>query len=50
MLEKWKKLVDRAKTIGALSTDLSNTFNFLDHELLIAKLNHSMIICQIEIN
>ena len=39
MLEKWKRSVDNSKMFGALLTDLSNAFDCLDHELLIAKLN-----------
>ena len=38
-LEKWKRSVDNSKMLGALLTDLSQTFDYLDHELLIAKLN-----------
>ena len=39
MLEKWKQSVDNGKAFGALLTDLSKTFDCLDHELLIAKIN-----------
>ena len=42
MLEKWKRSVDKGKFLGALLTDLgkaAKTFDYLDHELLIAKLN-----------
>ena len=39
LLEKWKCAFDRGKTFGALLTDLPKTFEYLDHELLIAKLS-----------
>ena len=39
LLEKWKRAVDSGQMFGALLTDLSKTFDCLDHELLIAKLN-----------
>ena len=39
MLEKQKRSVDNSKIFGTLLTDLSKAFDFLDHELLIAKLN-----------
>ena len=39
MLEKCKRSVDEGKVFGALLTNLSNGFDCLDHELLIAKLN-----------
>ena len=39
MLEKWKRSVDNSKMFGVLLTDLSKTFDCLDHEFLIAKLN-----------
>ena len=36
LLEKWKNSVDKGKAFGALLTDLSKTFDCLDHELLNA--------------
>ena len=38
MINKWKKAMDSGKLAGALLTDLSNAFDCLNHELLIAKL------------
>ena len=37
MLEKCKRSVDSGKAFVALLTDLSKSFDCLDHELLIAK-------------
>ena len=39
MLKKWKNPVDNGKVFGTLLTDLSKTFDFICHDLLIAKLN-----------
>ena len=38
MLEIWKGATDNIKAFGALLADLSNPFNCLSHDLLIAKL------------
>ena len=39
MLGKWKSAVDKKQVFGALLTDLTKAFDFLSHDLLIAKLN-----------
>ena len=39
MLEKWKKAVDTKIILGALLTELSKAFDFLPHDLILAKLN-----------
>ena len=39
MLEKWKRSVNNSKMFGALLTNLLKAFDYLGHELLIARLN-----------
>ena len=39
ILEKWKAAVDSGRSFGAFLTDLSNTFDCLSYELLLAKLH-----------
>ena len=39
MIEKWRKFIDAGGAFGALLTDLSNAFDCLPRELLIAKLH-----------
>ena len=39
MTEKFKELIDKGNAYGALLTDLSKNFDFIDHTLLIAKLS-----------
>ena len=39
MSEKWKSAVDNRKMFGELLTDLSNAFDSLSYDLLIAKVN-----------
>ena len=43
MVEKWPKTLDEGGETGAVLTDLSKTFDCIDHNLLIAKLNVSSI-------
>ena len=38
MLEEWKKALDKQNIAGGILTDLSNAFDCLNHNLLIAKL------------
>ena len=39
MLEKWKRAVVNGMAFGLLLTDLSKAFDYLSHELLLAKLH-----------
>ena len=39
MLEKWKRSVDEGLDFGAILTDFSKTFDCLDYEFIIAKVN-----------
>ena len=39
MIEAWRKALDEKKKAGAVMTDLSEAFDCLNHDLLIAKLD-----------
>ena len=39
MVKKWEENLDNNFIIGAVLTDLSKTFDYIPHDLLIAKLS-----------
>ena len=39
MIEKAKKILDKGEIFGALLTDFSKVFDYVTHDLLLAKLN-----------
>ena len=39
LIEEWKTLLDKNKIVGAVLLDLSNAFDCIPHDLLIAKLD-----------
>ena len=39
MVESWRNTLDQKEIIGAVFVDLSKTFDIIDHNVLIAKVN-----------
>ena len=46
--EKWKKSADKGKTFEALQIDPSKAFDYLPHDLIIAKRNEYALISHLQ--